>query len=159
RQQYVGEHNRHLIPPTFVVPVLPTALTSFLKLADDPNATSVELGKIVERDTGLTCDLLRLANASSTGIRQKVATAQRAIAMLGVRRCKMLLISSATERALKPKINNGFDYLRFSHTNLQRSFFAQQVSKALGQDTDLAFAAAILADCILPLVLCETSTM
>ena len=134
RQEHVGSYNHELVPSKVVIPVLPTALTSFLKLCEDPDTSPALLAKAIERDPGFTCDLLRFVNSSTMALREKAATAQRAITVLGIHRSKMLLISSATQQVLKPKGKPSGDYQTFSYANLQRALFAKNISRIMGRD-------------------------
>lgn len=152
RREHVGAYDHEMVPPKVAIPALPVALTSFLKLCEDPDASPASLAKAIERDAGFTCDLLRFVNSSTMALREKVATAQRAITVLGIHRSKMLLIASATQQALKPKGKSAIDFQTFTHVNLQRAYFSKNLSRIMGRDEDLAFAASLLADCLLPML-------
>ncbi len=150
RRQLIGDFDPGKIPPRIEVPVLPRALNDFIQRAEQPDVTALELGKCIESDVGLTCELLRLVNSSALGIRDKASTAQRAISVLGVHRSKLTLLTAAVQKYLKPREFRDFDYDGFCAANLERALFAQHFAKAFRTDADLAFAGAMLVDCLIP---------
>ena len=47
------------------LPVLPQIVSQILKVADDPNAPSRAMEKIIERDPAITAKVLRVANSAA----------------------------------------------------------------------------------------------
>ena len=150
RQSLLGTKSRRLVPPRVKLPILPLAVAKFSQAADAPNASPAVLGKIVETDSGLTCELLRYVNSSARGLSQKASTAQQAIALLGIRESKLYLLTKAVERAMRGRESKLINLRDFWMTNLERAVFAQQVARLLGADVDVAFAAGMLQDFLLP---------
>jgi HD-like signal output (HDOD) protein len=150
RQQLIGERNESVMPPRVKLPMLPQALLEFSRKADDPAAGPAELGKIIESDTGLTCDLLRYVNSSTFGLRNKASTAQQAIAMLGIRPAKLFLMSAGVEHAMRACKSKLINLQAFCLTNLERALFAKAIARRLRTDGDLAYAASMLQDFLLP---------
>ncbi len=150
RQQLIGEQYESVMPPRVKLPTLPQALLEFNRKAEDPNAGPAELGKIIESDTGLTCDLLRYVNSSTFGLRTKASTAQQAIAMLGIRPAKLFLMSAGVEHAIKASKSKLINLQTFCLTNLERALFAKAIARRLRADGDLAYAASMLQDFLLP---------
>ena len=150
RSEQLGEYRGSGLPRWLTVPVFPTAVAEFSQKAEDPDVSAAELGRIIETDNGLTCELLRNVNGSAVGLRHKATTAQHAISVLGIYRSKLTLLNAAAQRAMQPSNLDTFDCEAFAFANLQRALFAQQLARCLGTDQDLAFAAALLCDCVLP---------
>lgn len=135
--------------------MMPRALIEFMQMSENPEVTANELGRCIEHDTGLMCELLRYVNSSAVGLRSKASTAQRAITILGIHRSKLILMTSAVQKSLKPKNLSNFDYDGFSACNIERALFAQQFADALHVDRDLAFAGGMLVDCLIPKLVAE----
>ncbi|MFO1021801.1 MAG: HDOD domain-containing protein [Planctomycetales bacterium] len=155
RLDSLGNYDSKQLPPKLSIPMMPHALMAFIKKSEDPDADAAELGKIIEADAGLTVELLKHLNSSSMALRQKVASCQRAIAVLGFQRCKSFLLAAALKRALVNSKKSALDQQLFSRSNLERAYFAQQVAKIFEADEELAFSAAVLSDCVLPCLMAE----
>lgn len=150
RVSLMGASARTVVPARVKLPILPLAVTKFSQRAADPNATSKELGRIVETDTGLTCELLRYVNSSARGMSRKVTSAQQAIGLLGVRDCKLYLLTNAVDRALRGRESKLINLRSFSANNLEKALFARHIARLLRTDTETAFAGAMLQDFMLP---------
>lgn len=152
RRSLIGDRVRSILPPRVKLPVLPRAITEFSRKAEDPEASPADLGRIIETDSGLTCDLLRHVNSSAHALRAKAATAQQAIAMLGVRETRLLLISAGIKRAMKACESKLVNFQNFWATNLERGLFARELAALFRADEDLAYAGAMLQDFLLPVL-------
>lgn len=152
RVEHLGERSKSILPPGIKLPMLPRAVMKFSREADDPSANAVKLGKIIETDAGLTGELLRHVNSAAFGLRSKAASAQQAIGMLGVRASKLFLLTTAVKNAMRSTESKLINLRGFAATNLERALFAREVAALLKTDGELAFAAAILQDFVLPLL-------
>lgn len=152
RQKLLGNQSKALLPAQVKLPILPLALMKFAKKADDPNASASELGQLIEADSGLTGELLRYVNSAAIGLRQKASSAQQAIATLGIRTSKLFLLSAGVRRATKGQESRLMNMQNFAIANLEKGLLAREVAKLLKADSDLAFAAAIMQDCLLPVL-------
>jgi serine/threonine-protein kinase len=150
RISLMGTGSRSVVPSRVKLPILPLAVTKFSQRSADPTATPKELGQIVETDSGLTCELLRYVNSSARGMSQKANSAQQAIGLLGVRDCKLYLLTKAVDRALRGRESKLINLRSFSANNLERALFARHVARLLRTDAETAFAAAMLQDFMLP---------
>jgi serine/threonine-protein kinase len=152
RRNLIGERVQSVLPPRIPLPMLPTAVMEFNRKADNPCVGAAVLGKIIQTDTGLTAELLRYANSAATGLRTKAATAQQAIAMLGIRPTKLFLLSAGVHQAMKSCKSKLINLQNFSFTNLERALFAKEVAVLLKADADVAFSASMLHDFLLPVL-------
>lgn len=148
----IGDRKEAVLPPSIKLPTLPQALNEFNRRAEDPNAGVNELGKIIQSDTGLTCDLLRYVNSSRFGLKQKVATAPQAVSLLGIQPAKFFLMSAAVQHAMKACKSRLINIQLFWTANLERALFAQEVARLLRANVDLAYAGSMLHDFLLPLL-------
>jgi HD-like signal output (HDOD) protein len=150
RKSVLGDEPKSVLPPRVRLPVFPKAAIEFTRKSQEEDASTTVLGKIVETDSGLTCELLRHVNSSAFGLRRKISSAKHAISALGIRETCLFLLSSSLAGAIRGRQSKVIDIREFSANNLERAYFAQEVAKLLKADPDLAFSAAMLADFILP---------
>lgn len=158
RIQFLGEKSEKTLLPEVRLPVLPRAVSEFTDKAEDPDCDPRELGRIIEADAGLTCQLLRQVNSAATGLLQKANTAQQALMMLGIRRVKLHLITAALKDALPVRQLKLINLGAFWSSNLERGLLARQVARLLKADEELAFAAGLLQDFLLPVLTNELYT-
>lgn len=152
RLSLLGDQKRRILPPKVKVPVLPAALTKFCRKAEDPRVSPCELAAIIETDAGLTCDLLRHVNSSRVGLRNKAASSQQALTLLGIRTTKLILLTAGVNAQFLKSKSKLVDLKNFASTNLERALFAREVALLLKADADVAFSAAMLQDFLLPLL-------
>jgi serine/threonine-protein kinase len=132
--------------------VLPRAVIEFSRKSDDPSANPLELAQIIETDAGLTCDLLRHVNSSCFALRSRAVSVQHAISMLGIRNTRLALVSTGMKRMMKAGESKLINLQEFWATNLERALLAREVAILLNVDGELAYAASILQDFLLPAV-------
>lgn len=152
RELALGQFALASLPPSIELPALPHAVTLFIEKSNQPNADLRQLAQVVETDTGLTLELLRHVNSTFVGVRQKTQSVQQALALLGLRQSRTLLMTAgmaAAVRARKSKLLNQNCFWNFS---LQKALFAREVATLLQADPDVAFAGAVLQDYLLPVI-------
>lgn len=152
RKDLIGDRTASVIPPSIKLPILPQALIEFNRRAEDPNAGVNDLGKIIQSDSGLTCELLRYVNSSQFGLRQKIATAPQAISLLGIRPAKLFLMSAGVQHAMKACKSRLINIQVFWTTNLERALFSREIARLLRANVELAYAGSMLHDFLLPLL-------
>lgn len=140
------------LPPTLKLPALPHAVTLFVQKSNDPSVSSADLSKIVETDTGLTVELLRYVNSSFIGLRNKAKSVIQAITQLGMKQCKLFLVTTGMQAALKSRQSKLINQACFWNASLQKALFAREIALILKADTDLAFAGGLMQDFLLPVL-------
>lgn len=134
--------------PNVKIPPLPDVALRVVQEAAN-GAGAQELGELISRDAGLTCELLKFVNSATTGLRNPIATPQRAAAILGIRKLKFLVLTTAVHRSTQaiksPLVMNQ----RFGVAGLERGVFSRELVRQIGGDADLAFSAGILQDFML----------
>jgi len=141
-----------VLPPNVTVPGLPDAIANFCQRADDPDVTITELATIIESDTGLSLELMRYVNSCAIGIRQKVRSPRQAIAVLGIRAAKLIVITSAVRRAMAARRSKLLPVRNFWYTNLERALVAKNIAYWMDANEELAYAAGLLQDYLLPIL-------
>jgi HD-like signal output (HDOD) protein len=151
-ESLLGFRTPSILPVWVKLPTLPTVALEFGAKAGDPEATAEELGRIIEKDAGLTGELLRYVNSTTCGFRDCASTAQEAVVRLGTRVTGLYLTTLGLKRLLKSAHWRILDFERFWSANLERALFARETAKLMRADPEVAFAGAILSDCLLPLL-------
>lgn len=146
---------RSPFPPTFKLPILPHAVTEFTQKANSTGAGPAELGRILERDAGLTCDLLKYVNSAAVGLRRKVTSVPQVLSLLGIRTVRLYVVTSAIKHVMSSANSKLMNSRAFWNANLERALFAREVAGLLRVDSDVAFAASMLHDFLLPLLTTE----
>ena len=152
RVEYLGERSQSILPPGIKMPMLPRAVMRFARESEQPDANAVKLGRIIETDAGLTAELLKYVNSAAFGLQSKAVSAQHAVGMLGVKASKLFLLTTAVRNAMRSTESKLINLQSFAATNLERALFARDVARQLRTDGELAFAAAMLQDFLLPLL-------
>lgn len=125
---------------------LPAVAVEVLALADDSQADAGKLKALIERDPALSAKLLRVVNSSLFGLARPVADLHQAIALLGVKALKLLVLGfSLPERMFAAK---EADVLRSYWTRtLTRAVAARELARVVGAGhDDEAFLAGLLGD-------------
>lgn len=86
---------RKAINQTKNLPTLPGIVTKLARMADDPNTTTEQMGKLISMDHILAAKLLRLVNSAFYGFPQKISSLSSAIILLGFNVIKSLIISAS----------------------------------------------------------------
>lgn len=77
------------------LPTLPAIISKLTRMAEDPETTSEQLGKVISKDHILGLKLLKLVNSAFYGFPQKISSLSSAIILLGFNVIKSLIISSS----------------------------------------------------------------
>lgn len=144
-----------VLPSNIELPALPHAVTQFLEHVDNQDTSLGELAATLETDTGLTVELLRHINSSSTGLRHRAKTVQQALSLLGRKKAKMFVTTTGMQAAVRARKSKMLNQPCFWNASLQKALFAREVAKLLRCDEDIAFAAGLLQDYLLPVVTTE----
>lgn len=152
RASILGEAPEKELLPDVKLPILPRAVNEFCARAEDDDCSMKELAEIVEKDAGLTCQLLKNVNASANGLKHRVATVQHAISSLGIRNTRLLLIGAAMQSAMPATQLKLMNMSAFSNANLERACLARRFARMLKTDQELAFSAGLLQDFLLPVL-------
>jgi HD-like signal output (HDOD) protein len=152
RQQHLGELATSKLPVKVELPPLPHVVSQVCQRANDPHCTAQDLAILLEKDVALTCDILKHVNSAANGLRNKSSTARKALTMLGVAKTRLFLVTTVLEQNMQKSKSPILHTRRFCETALERALLAKEIAGRLKQDTDLAFAAALLQDFVVPAV-------
>lgn len=128
------------------LPSLPAVVMELLDLVEDEKADAKQICARINRDPPLTARVLRLANSSFYAVRGEVATIDDALAILGVRNVRTLVLTAALTSSL-PAFNAGwFDQDAFWRHAIKVAIGAQLLAERRGFDGGIAFTAGLLHD-------------
>lgn len=74
---------------------LPTVAFRVLELVEDPNATALQITRVIETDAAITLKILRVANSPLYGFRTEITSVQQAVINLGLNRISNVLVGIA----------------------------------------------------------------
>ena len=77
------------------LPTLPGIVIKLSKMAEDPDTTTDQMGKVISKDHILASKLLKLVNSAFYGFPQRISSISSAIILLGFNVIKSLIISAS----------------------------------------------------------------
>lgn len=111
------------------LPTLPEVVTKVLKLVENPDANLKELEKAVESDSALTAKILKVANSPFYG-GASVATASRAISVIGMSAMRTLVVSLSYRQMIgNATTTEAFDKLEYWKHSLATATAAKVLAK------------------------------
>lgn len=145
----MGKSILELIKSTGGLPAQPTIAVEVLRLTRQENTNVDELIKVIERDSALTAQILKIVNSSLYALPKKIASVKQAVVALGMRAVKIMAMSLSLVDAIRkgPAEKNLFDFPLYWRRSLSTAvgarLLAQHVDKRLAED---AFVGGLLAD-------------
>lgn len=136
----------------FELPVPPQAVIEFSKLSREADIRIQQLSSVVEREPGLTTELLKSVNSSVYSFRRTVESVPQAIALLGITNCTSLFLTRVMDQTISgvesPLISN----MESRRQALERARFSRVVAQRLGMNPLLSYTASSIQDILLPLL-------
>lgn len=125
---------------------LPTVAVELLALTGDPRIGARELKECIERDPALTAKILRVVNSSLYGLSAEVGSLGQAVALLGIKPLKLLVLGFSLPDELFAALA-AEQLERYWSTSLVRAVAAKAVAERFYQlDGDDAFIAGLMED-------------
>ena len=126
---------------------LPEVSLRVNELANDPNSTADDMGKVISQDPALVARMLKIANSAFYGLSTEVETITRAIAILGTNKIRDLVISTAASDTFDGIPNSLITMQDFWHHSLYCGLLAQILSKKSKKaNSESIFIAGLLHD-------------
>lgn len=82
-------------------PALSSVVSEVCNTCQDPNSSISDLVKIIEKDQGITIDILRTANSPIYGFTREIISVQQAVSLFGMGAIKGFVISSMLRNNIK----------------------------------------------------------
>lgn len=115
------------------LPVLPGTYLEILNLLKFETTTVESLGAVVQRDPGLTANLLKLVNSPYFGLRQRVSSPAEAVSFLGVETLKALSLLHGVFHQIKG-LPQGFNSQHLWDHSLKMARASQEIARFEGLD-------------------------
>ncbi len=74
---------------------LPATAHRVVSMLDNPDVELERIGDVLSLDPGLTSTMLRVVNSAFYGLREKVASASKAVVVLGMKKLRQLVVAAA----------------------------------------------------------------
>lgn len=134
----------------FTIPTLPSVVQRLQKLLEQPDAGVREIAAVVEEDAPLAAKVLKIANSSFYGLREKVVSTRHAASVLGVRVLRGVVTQASVIKQFEHLDGVAFDLdalWRHSILCAQASQFAGRRARgAIGLAPDELHACGLLHD-------------
>ena len=86
------------------MPSVPDVIMRLSRMLEDPNITAEELGQVIQLDTKLTAQLLKISNSAYYGLNRKIMSMKEAVAILGIKALKSLVYAILSNKMLNIQI-------------------------------------------------------
>jgi putative nucleotidyltransferase with HDIG domain len=126
----------------------PPILTEILAMIDKDDSSAKKLSDIILKDPNLTAKVLRIANSSFYGCRQKVTTINQAVMILGLNAVKCLVLSISVYNTVAVQNSaNDEEYSKLWQHFLETATAAQIMAAEIKYSmTEEAYIAGLLHD-------------
>jgi HD-like signal output (HDOD) protein len=122
--------NSQLVQRISSLPPLPQTVTELEKAYADPNVDVKIVASIVEKDPMVVADLLKLLNSAFYGLRKEITSVEQAVALLGLKSVKDLVINLSLRNMLRTNLSPyGLSSEEFAKVSEFQSMFAQRYMK------------------------------
>ncbi len=135
------------------VPPLPNAAVHLLELIKGGEATLHEIGLVIESDSGLAVQVLRVVNSAMFGLPSQVSSIKKAVSILGLKTIEKIVLANAVIEAVKDPQNRDLDQEAFWSDSLFRALAAREIAAIKGMEADEAFIGGLLQDIAIPVLL------
>ncbi len=112
-QESAGPELNHLLLDAVRLVSLPEICVRVGQMVDDPRTSAVQLGRMISQDAALTARLLRIVNSAFYRFPNKVETVSRAIAIIGNRDLRDLVMAASVASAFDRMASKLIDIERF----------------------------------------------
>jgi len=129
------------------LPSLPDIFYKLTRIIEQPKSSAQDIGKVIERDPGLTARVLRLVNSALYAFPGKIDGIGRAIAMVGTEQVKNLALATSVISMFK-RVPPGFITMRsfWSHS-LATALAAREIGRLCGdRNLETLFVGGLLHD-------------
>jgi putative nucleotidyltransferase with HDIG domain len=131
-----------------LLPSVSDATAKLLNLLHDPNVCTNKIEEILRYDPSLTANILKLSNSAYFGFRSKIGSIKHALAAIGLRRLKKMIITSCMQPVLnKPVPGYGLNPGELWRHSIAVSVISETLAKELDiVASDEIFTAALIHD-------------
>ncbi len=135
------------------MPPCPKVVATLLQKLNEPDIDIDQIVPILESDTNLAAQILKIANSALYGLPGQVTSVSKAVALLGLKEIKNLAVGYAMTKTVKDPCRKGFQLELYWSDTIFRAVFSKKTAEFLGMEADEAFSAALLQDIALPILM------
>ncbi|MGL6195442.1 MAG: HDOD domain-containing protein [Thermoguttaceae bacterium] len=137
------------------LPAMPHSALTVLQLDNDLSNIDInDIVRPIEADPGLSAQVLKFLNSSYFGFQSAISNVRQGIALVGIRIVKNFVLWKAVFSLIPKSKMGSFDVAFLWQDSLRRAMFARFLLLEIRKgDAELAFAAALLQDMAIPLLL------
>jgi len=149
KQMLSSDRLAHLVGGVDTLPSAPRAFQEISACLQRPTATIADVAKIIGRDAAMTANIIKLVNSAFFGSRQPIATADRAVAYLGLDTIGALVLGHGVFKSGATTDMEGFSLERLWQHSLDVAAAARTVAlyeKLPRANAEQAFLAGMLHD-------------
>jgi len=139
----------------FTLPPCPEVVLRLTEAVNDPDIFIDQVVKILETDPALTSIILKTVNSALYGLPGNISSVFKAVSILGLKEIENIALGYAMRKALKDPGLHDFSFSTFWTDSLYRALFAKHAAKILEVESEEAFAAGLLQDMALPVLLTQ----
>jgi putative nucleotidyltransferase with HDIG domain len=127
------------------LPSVPALASEVMKLVESPNASGEDLRRVIDKDPAVAARILKVANSSLYGFSRAIETLSHAIALLGFRTVRNLVMAASLRQTFK---HFGLtEKLLWEHATLAGVVAMRLASHpSIKHDAEEAFTAGLLHD-------------
>jgi len=135
------------------IPVLPQAAMKLLDEIKKSDTSMKIIAEIISSDPGLSAHVLKIVNSALYALPNKISSIIQGANILGIKKIENLAISYAVMSSLDDPKKDGFNFDLFWSESMYKALFARICAKFFALSTEDAFAAGLLQDIALPVLL------
>ena len=128
------------------LPVPPQAALQVTRACCQENTNADSIAQLVASDPVLSAELLRIVNSALFGLAYPVQSIPQAIALLGLKALRNLVLCVAVREAFQAEQIKGFDITSYWEDALRRAVSAKVLGERAGLKADDCFTAGLLQD-------------
>lgn len=128
-----------------LLPAPPAIIAKVVQLAAQADCDAHELARVLRTDPSLSASILRMANSALYGFAHKVSTVERALALLGIRTVRNLVLCFGV-RGMTP-VGVAYPIDLFWEFSVRRAASAREIGRRLSfSDPEQLFTTALCQD-------------
>jgi HD-like signal output (HDOD) protein len=131
------------------LPSVPTLYMQVVEKASRAGASIEDIGAVISRDIGMTAQVLKLTNSAFFGLPRQLASADEAVAYLGLETIKSLVLSIHAFSQFEKTETGPLKIESLWNHSMQVAGLAKRISKLEGQESNAAeeaFTSGMLHD-------------
>ncbi len=127
------------------LPTLSTVASKLIEITAREETTAFDIARLIAQDVSLSSKILKVVNSSFYNFPNEVGTIQQAVAILGTRAVRSLVLSFSFLHMERPRHGGGFSYERFWEESLAAAVASKLImSKVSDLDPEEAFTVSLL---------------